>query len=100
MPLSDSFKQRLYPLLPELRDHFGTPFHIYDEAGIKITGTALKQAFSGVHNFREYFAVKALPNPAILKIMSELDFGFDCSSITELILSRQLGAAPAKRHQA
>lgn len=94
MPLSDSFKQRLYPLLPELRDHFGTPFHIYDEAGIKKTGTALKQAFSGVHNFREYFAVKALPNPAILKIMSELDFGFDCSSITELILSRQLGAAP------
>ncbi len=92
MPLSDSFKTRLYPLLPELRNHFSTPFHIYDEAGIKQTGRELNDAFSGVRSFREYYAVKALPNPAILKIMAELDFGFDCSSITELILSRQIGA--------
>ena len=94
MPLSDSFKERLYPLLPELQTHFGTPFHIYDEAGIRKTGNDLNKAFSGVRNFREYYAVKALPNPAILKIMTELGFGFDCSSITELILSRQIGAGP------
>lgn len=92
MPLSDSFKDRLFPLLPQLRDHYTTPFHIYDETGIKDTGNALKQAFSGIAEFREYYAVKALPNPAILKIMKDLGFGFDCSSITELILSRQLGA--------
>ena len=94
MPLSDSFKERLYPLLPQLQEHFGTPFHIYDEAGIKRTGNELNKAFSGVRGFREYFAVKALPNPAILKIMTELGFGFDCSSITELLLSRQIGAGP------
>jgi diaminopimelate decarboxylase len=94
MPLSDSYKERLYPLLPELQAHFGTPFHIYDEAGIKKTGNDLNKSFSGVRNFREYYAVKALPNPAILKIMAELGFGFDCSSITELILSRQVGAGP------
>ena len=94
MPLSDSFKERLYPLLPYLQNHFGTPFHIYDEAGIKRTGDDLNKAFSGVRNFREYYAAKALPNPAILKIMTELGFGFDCSSITELILSRQIGAQP------
>jgi len=93
MPLSESFKNRLFPLLPQLREHFSTPFHIYDEAGIKETGTALTQAFAGIEEFREYYAVKALPNPAILKLMQELGFGFDCSSISELILSRQLGAA-------
>lgn len=92
MPLSESFKNRLYPLLPELKEHFGTPFHVYDEAGIKATGKALNEAFSGVKLFKEYYAVKALPNPAVLRIMAELGFGFDCSSITELILSRQIGA--------
>ena len=92
MPLSESFKDRLYPLLPELKEHFGTPFHVYDEAGIKATGKALNEAFSGVKTFKEFYAVKALPNPAILRIMAELGFGFDCSSITELILSRQIGA--------
>lgn len=92
MPLSDSFKTRLFPLLPQLRDHFATPFHIYDEAGIRETGKALKQAFAGIDGFREYYAVKALPNPVILKIMKDMGFGFDCSSITELVLSRQIGA--------
>ena len=94
MPLSESFKNRLYPHLPEIQGCFGTPFHIYDETGIKETGEALKKAFAGVRNFREYFAVKALPNPEILKIMQELGFGFDCSSITEMLLSRQIGACP------
>ncbi len=94
MPLSASFKHRLYPHLTEIQRYFGTPFHIYDETGIKETGVALKNAFSGIKNFREYYAVKALPNPAILNIMKELGFGFDCSSVTELMLSRRIGARP------
>ncbi len=94
MPLSESFKNRLYPILPLLEDHFTTPFHIYDEAGIRETGEGLKKAFSTLDDFREYYAVKALPNPEILKIMADLGFGFDCSSITELVLSRRVGARP------
>ena len=94
MPLSESYKNRLYPMLPQLKEHFSTPFHIYDEVGIKQTCNELNSAFSKVKSFREYYAVKALPNPAILKIMAELGFGFDCSSITELILSRRIGAGP------
>lgn len=91
MPLSPSFKSRLYPSLPAIVAHYGTPFHIYDETGIRETGAAVRQAFSGVESFREYYAVKALPNPKILAIMQDMGFGFDCSSTTELMLSRQLG---------
>lgn len=91
MPMSTSFKDRLTPVLQDVANHFGTPFHIYDEVGIRETGEALKNAFAGIDGFREYFAVKALPNPRILEIMKDLDFGFDCSSIPELILSRQVG---------
>ena len=93
MPMSKNFKERLFPALEEIAGHFGTPFHIYDETGIRETGNALIQAFSGVETFREFFAVKALPNPRILAIMREMGFGFDCSSIPELLLSRQVGAA-------
>jgi len=92
MPMSDAFKARLFPALKEIARHFETPFHIYDEIGIRETGNALIQAFSGVESFREFFAVKALPNPRILSIMREMGFGFDCSSIPELLLSRQVGA--------
>ncbi len=92
MPMSQSFKDRLFPILPQLAAHYGTPFHIYDEAGIRATGTALNQAFAGIPGFREYYAVKALPNRHILEVLSDLGFGFDCSSIAELILSRQVGA--------
>lgn len=91
MPMSQAFKDRLFPNLQNIADHFGTPFHIYDETGIRETGQALKQAFADIAGFREYFAVKALPNPRILEIMKEMGFGFDCSSIPELILSRQVG---------
>ena len=91
MPMSHAFENRLYPLLEDLADHFGTPFHIYDEAGIRETGDQLKKCFSGIPGFREYFAVKALPNPAILSIMADMGFGFDCSSVAELILSRRVG---------
>ena len=92
MPMSKKFENRLLPVLDEIVDHFGTPFHIYDEAGIRETGQNVNAAFGRLKGFREYFAVKALPNPRILKIMRELGFGFDCSSIAELILSRQTGA--------
>lgn len=91
MPLSSSFTDRLYPALPKICDHYGTPFHIYDEDGIRKTCTRLRTAFSGIEDFREFYAVKALPNPAILKIMKDMGFGFDCSSIPELILSREVG---------
>ena len=91
MPMSNDFATRLLPRLEDIAAHFGTPFHIYDEAGIKATGNQLKQAFSGIEGFREYYAVKALPNPAILGIMHSLGFGFDCSSIAELVLSRAAG---------
>ena len=89
--MSEKFKAKLFPLLPELSAYFGTPFHLYDEAGIKATSRHLLNCFSGIEQFREYYAVKALPNPAILRIMKEMGFGFDCSSIPELILSRQAG---------
>jgi diaminopimelate decarboxylase len=94
MPLSQDFNSRLTPLLNDIVNHFGTPFHIYDETGIRATGARLNRAFSRLKGFREYFAVKALPNPAILRIMQDLGFGFDCSSIAELIQSREIGAKP------
>ena len=91
MPMSPQFKQRLFPRVKEMAAHYGTPFHIYDEAGILATGAALKQAFAGIDGFREYYAVKALPNPRILALMKEMGFGFDCSSIPELVMSRGIG---------
>lgn len=94
MPMSNAFKDRLFPGLERIADHYGTPFHIYDEAGIRDTGRTLQDAFSGVSEFKEFFAVKALPNPRVLEIMKSMGFGFDCSSITELMLSRRAGAGP------
>ncbi len=91
MPMSQEFKDRLFPVLDAIADHFGTPFHIYDEAGIRATGQALRDAFSDLEDFREYYAVKALPNPAILEIMGDMGYGYDCSSVTELLLSRRVG---------
>lgn len=92
MPMSTDFENRLSPLLKDIVDHFGTPFHIYDETGIRETGNTLLSAFDGIEGFQEYFAVKALPNPAILDIMKSLGLGFDCSSVPELTLSRSAGA--------
>jgi len=96
MPMSQSFKERLFPITEQLVEHYGSPFHIYDEVGIRETGENLKKLFSGVAGFREYYAVKALPNPEILKLMFDMGFGFDCSSIGELQLSRQIGARGEK----
>ena len=92
MPMPQGFKDRLYPHLDAIAAHYGTPFHIYDEAGIRATGSQVQAAFADIPGFREFYAVKALPNPAILAIMRDLGFGFDCSSETELLLARSLGA--------
>ena len=70
-----------------------TPFHIYDEKAIRDNAAKLKQHFSWAPGFREYFAVKATPNPYILKILKEEGFGADCSSLPELILSEKIGLA-------
>jgi diaminopimelate decarboxylase len=91
--MSQSFQDRLFPIAADLAEHYGTPFHIYDEEGILETGKKLNEAFSGIEGFREYYAVKALPNPRILELMKKLGFGFDCSSIAELIMSRQVGGS-------
>jgi diaminopimelate decarboxylase len=91
MPMSSAFQERLFPALPGIIAYFGTPFHIFDEQGIIDTGEALKLNFKDFPGFREFFAVKALPNPAILKIMRRLSFGLDCSSASELTLARRNG---------
>ncbi len=95
MPMSTAFEARLYPRLEVIAGHFGTPFHLYDEVGIRDTARRLKTAFAGLEGFREFFAVKALPNPTVLAVMADEGFGFDCSSVTELILARRVGAGPA-----
>ncbi len=92
MPMPDNFRDRLNAILPQVVEEFGTPFHIYDETGIRETGARLKKALAGIEEFREYFAVKALPNPRILEIMATMEFGFDCSSIAELLLARRVGS--------
>ncbi|MBR0106633.1 MAG: diaminopimelate decarboxylase, partial [Lachnospiraceae bacterium] len=70
---------------------YPTPYHLYDEAGLRKNVEALLDAFSWNPGFREYFAVKAEPNPFILKIFQEYDCGCDCSSLTELMLADALG---------
>ncbi len=72
---------------------YPTPFHLYDEAGIRSTARTLRSAFSWNVGFKEYFAVKATPNPFILSILREEGCGVDCSSETELMLSRACGFA-------
>lgn len=93
MPMSDGFKERLSSVVEKAVQHFGTPFHIYDETGIMETAQHLKKAFSGRDGFREFFAVKALPNPTIMKIMKDQGFGFDCSSSPEIMLARSIGSS-------
>ena len=77
--------------LREIVKQFPTPFHLYDEKGIRARARALKAAFAWNPGFREYFAVKATPNPFILKILQEEGCGVDCSSLTELMMSEACG---------
>jgi diaminopimelate decarboxylase len=95
MPMSQSFSHRLEPMLPRIAEEFGTPFHLYDEAGIVENGLRLNKLFAGIAGFREFFAVKALPNLRIMELVREdLGFGFDCSAIAELQMARRVGADP------
>ena len=68
-----------------------TPFHLYDEAGIRANARALKAAFAWNKGFKEYFAVKATPNPYILKVLHEEGCGCDCATYTELLLAEAVG---------
>ena len=68
-----------------------TPFHIYDERGIRENARALRAAFAWNPGFKEYFAVKATPTPGILKLLREEGCGVDCSSLTELMMSEKCG---------
>ena len=77
--------------LEDIAARYPTPFHLYDEQGIRENARRLKAAFSGVPEFREYFAVKALPTPAILRILKDEGCGVDCASMTELMLVRACG---------
>lgn len=74
-----------------IRQKFPTPFYLYDEKGIRENARQLNKAFSWNKGFKEYFAVKATPNPSILKILKEEGCGVDCSSLTELMMARMCG---------
>lgn len=80
-------KEKLEAIVRE----YPTPFHIYDEAGIRENVRRLQEAFAWNKGFREYFAVKALPNPVIMRLLFEMGCGMDCSSLTELMLARAVG---------
>ncbi|MEG1917629.1 MAG: diaminopimelate decarboxylase, partial [Oscillospiraceae bacterium] len=70
---------------------YPTPFHLYDARGIRDTARRLRQAFAWNPGYREYFAVKATPNPAIMQLLHEEGCGADCSSLTELMLADRCG---------
>ena len=77
--------------LEKITAEYPTPFHLYDEKGIRRNAQAMKKAFAWNKGFKEYFAVKATPNPFLIKILQEYGFGCDCSSYTELMLSKAIG---------
>lgn len=111
MPMSQRFKDRLFPLIPKIaydfhpitagNKNFSIPswalspgFHIYDEQGIRDTITLMQKLFFTVHPGTNFFAVKACPNVQILKIMLDAGFGMDCASPTELYRAQLAGALP------
>ena len=77
--------------LEEIAAKWPTPFHIYDAQAIRENAKRLKKAFAWNKGFREYFAVKAAPNPHLMKLLKEFDFGSDCSSMAELVLAEKVG---------
>ena len=77
--------------LEEIIREIPTPFHIYDEKGLRDNAKAVREAFAWNPGYREYFAVKACPNPAILSILKDYGCGSDCSSLTELIMAKAVG---------
>ena len=82
--------------LEAITQKYPTPFHIYDEKGIRENAQLVNKAFSWNKGFREYFAVKATPTPAILKLLMEEGCGLDCSSLTELMMAERVGAQPGQ----
>ncbi|CYU20930.1 TPA: diaminopimelate decarboxylase [Streptococcus suis] len=78
-------------VLETVTEQFPTPFHLYDEKGIREKARALNAAFSWNKGFKEYFAVKATPTPAILKILQEEGCGVDCATDVEVLMSEKLG---------
>ena len=77
--------------LQEITAQFPTPFHLYDEKGIRENAKAVKEAFAWNKGFKEFFAVKATPNPFLIQILQEYGCGCDCSSMTELMMSKAIG---------
>lgn len=77
--------------IEEISKTYPTPFYLYDEKGIRENAEAVKKAFAWNKGFKEYFAVKATPNPFLIKILHEYGCGCDCSSLTELMLSNAVG---------
>ncbi|MBR1866150.1 MAG: diaminopimelate decarboxylase [Lachnospiraceae bacterium] len=77
--------------LQAICSQYPTPFHLYDEKGIRENARNLKKAFSWNRGFKEFFAVKATPNPTILRILQQEGCGTDCSSYTELLMSDRCG---------
>lgn len=80
-----------YEKLKEIAKEYPTPFYLYDEKGIRANARAVNEAFSWNKGFKEYFAVKATPNPFLIDILKEYGCGCDCSSMTELMLSEAMG---------
>lgn len=80
-----------YRKAKEIAENYPTPFYLYDEEGIRETVRNLYKAFSWNEGYREYFAIKATPNPAILRILKEEGCGVDCSSAAELSLAEACG---------
>ncbi|MDY4970276.1 MAG: diaminopimelate decarboxylase [Lachnospiraceae bacterium] len=86
--------KKTFVTLEQVKDiaaQYPTPFHLYDEKGIRENAKRVNEAFSWNKGFREYFAVKANPNPFLIKILQEYGCGCDCSSMTELMLAKELG---------
>ncbi|MBS7238992.1 MAG: diaminopimelate decarboxylase [Acetatifactor sp.] len=78
-------------LVERIVKEYPTPFHIYDEKGIRENAKALKEAFAWNKGYKEFFAVKATPNPFLINILRDYGCGCDCSSMTELMLSHAMG---------
>jgi diaminopimelate decarboxylase len=87
--------KKIFPLdaadLSQLAERFPTPFYLYDEAAMRANARRIREAFSIFPDFHEHYAVKALPNPFILKILADEGFGADCASIPELMLAEKAG---------
>ena len=79
------------PQLEKITEQYPTPFHIYDEKGIREYARKFTKAFSWNSGFKEYYAIKSAPNPYLMKIMREEGFGIDCSSFAELVIAEKLG---------